>query len=369
MTLKEIVEKIESIKGVSCHVGGDIITLANKGPQGYNAKFFVEELTNITEITTPLNEKGVQIDLVGPKRLFVSTSDFAFTTRYHSKVFVKELLQVISLKEALDALSKFESAKRTGNLDELMGLFYFTYAALESASEFIIGLNNDISKFYDLSKDLYFFERENLPLFTGVYLGNRGLELPKLKVENSYGIEDFINYWKKLYSYKFEFLYKSIYNKQLDRSDIIKLYGWKNGTWKDDDKNLSAKKLKSLETKIISKLDIINKLKQEEEFDIDYFFKEFENVSTVWKVFLLHIIKPTIYPIYDQHIHRAYLYINRLDYKNINANMSDRKKLDFYLNEYLPFVKRMNITDLKAMDEAFFAFGQFLNIGHQKLLF
>jgi hypothetical protein len=201
-------------------------------------------------------------------------------------------------------------------------------------------------------------------LFRSIYLGNRGLELPKLKIENSFGIEDFIYHWRNLYSFGRENKYKPIHKTVLTVADIIELYEWKNGM-----DNLAALKMKSLETKIISKLDIINKLKQEKEFDLDYFFKEFETVSTVWKVFLLHIIKPTIYPIYDQHIHRAYLYINRSDYKNINANMSDKKKLDFYLNEYLPFVKRMNITDLKAMDEAFFSFGQFLNIGNQKLLF
>ncbi len=86
------------------------------------------------------------------------------------------------------------------------------------------------------------------------------------------------------------------------------------------------------------------------------------------KIFLLHIIKPNYYPIYDQHIHRAYSFINGKDFRGISSDMYDKKKLTFYFNEYLPFVRRMNIQDLKEMDEAFFAFGQFLNIGNQKTL-
>ena len=33
----------------------------------------------------------------------------------------------------------------------------------------------------------------------------------------------------------------------------------------------------------------------------------------------------------------------------------------FYFDSYLPFIQRSNIKDLKQLDEAFFAFGQFLN--------
>jgi DNA primase catalytic subunit len=48
--------------------------------------------------------------------------------------------------------------------------------------------------------------------------------------------------------------------------------------------------------------------------------------------------------------------------------MNESVKLKFYFKEYYPFVKESNIKDLKKMDEAFFAFGQFINIGNQKML-
>jgi len=41
--------------------------------------------------------------------------------------------------------------------------------------------------------------------------------------------------------------------------------------------------------------------------------------------------------------------------------MSDKAKVQFYFDRYLPFVESINYSDLKKLDEAFFAFGQFLN--------
>jgi DNA primase catalytic subunit len=52
----------------------------------------------------------------------------------------------------------------------------------------------------------------------------------------------------------------------------------------------------------------------------------------------------------------------------INASMNEGTKLKFYFEEYFPFVKESKIKDLKKMDEAFFAFGQFINLGNQKML-
>jgi hypothetical protein len=149
----------------------------------------------------------------------------------------------------------------------------------------------------------------------------------------------------------------------LSEKDIITLYEWKNGM-----DNLSGKKQKSLEGKIICKIDLINKLRRSEKFDLEAFLNEFKSVSDVWKIFLLHIIKPTIYPMYDQHIHRAYLYLNDMDFSGISSTVSETKKLDFYIKDYLPFINRLEVRNLKEMDEALFAFGQFLNNNNHKEL-
>ena len=73
---------------------------------------------------------------------------------------------------------------------------------------------------------------------------------------------------------------------------------------------LSGGKQNSLDNKIKKKLFLINNLKTNDEIDLILFREEFKSLTTVWKIFLLHIIKPNVYPIYDQHIHRAFLYIH-----------------------------------------------------------
>jgi hypothetical protein len=188
------------------------------------------------------------------------------------------------------------------------------------------------------------------------------LTFPILTKTQAGSLQEFISFWSKLYAYDNAVLYDKIHYKVLSEKDIKDLYQWKNGM------KLSQAKEKSLNTKIISKIEIVNNLRAASNFDLEYFLKEFKQVSVVWKVFLLHIISPSMYPIYDQHIHRAYRFMNNEALDGIKASMNESVKLKFYFEEYYPFVKESKIKDLKKMDEAFFAFGQFINIGNQKIL-
>jgi len=191
------------------------------------------------------------------------------------------------------------------------------------------------------------------------------MKLVNLVYKETTNLNSFISTWSKLYSYSNEAIYnKSIVKATLTNTDIQNLYMWKNGM------KLSVLKQKSLDTKIISKLSIINAIKNDDNLDIEYFKNEFRNISAVWKIFLLHIIRPNKYPIYDQHIHRAFLFIHNEDWRNIsNTSISNKAKEAFYFERYLPFIVAQNIKDLKKLDEAFFAFGQFLNTrNYSKLL-
>ena len=182
------------------------------------------------------------------------------------------------------------------------------------------------------------------------------MQLFTLIKKNNNNLSDFINSWSKLYSYSNEAIYsKSIVKETFTKTDIQNLYKWKNGM------KLSVLKQKSLDTKIKAKLTIINTFKNSETIDLEAFKIEFKNLTTVWKMFLLHIIKPNKCPIYDQNIHRAFLFIHNEDWSNIRNTMSNKAKEKFYFERYLPFIAAQNIKDLKKLDEAFFAFGQFLN--------
>lgn len=190
------------------------------------------------------------------------------------------------------------------------------------------------------------------------------MNYPLIKIENDIYLVTFINSWSKQYSYSNEALYNnSISKKAFSINDIQNLYIWKNGM------KLSELKQKSLDDKIKSKLSIINHFKSNDEIDLTAFRKEFKNLSAVWKIFLLHSIKPNVYPIYDQHIHRTFLFIHNEDWSNIsNATISNEEKETFYFERYLIFIQGNNVKDLKQLDEAFFAFGQFLNTRNYSIL-
>ncbi len=173
----------------------------------------------------------------------------------------------------------------------------------------------------------------------------------------SISINNFILTWSKQYAYANETAYySSISKKEFTTTDIQNLYVWKNGM------RLSEPKQKSVDAKIKAKLPLINKFKSNDKINLEGFKKEFKDLSVVWKIFLLHSINPNKYPIYDQHIHRAFLFIHNEDWSNIsNTSVKDFEKETFYFKRYLPFIESINVPDLKKLDEAFFAFGQFLN--------
>jgi hypothetical protein len=186
------------------------------------------------------------------------------------------------------------------------------------------------------------------------------MKYPIIKLSHEKEFEVFVNYWSNLYYYEFSDKYDSrILKKKFSAEDLSELYIWKNGMRLSDAKSMSFKK------NILSKLKTINKYKNSSDFKIIEFLKEFDNVSFVWKIFLLHLINPDKYPIYDQHIHRSFLYLNDLNWLNIGANLHANQKSDFYFNSYLPFIKEQNKIKIKMIDEAMFTFGKFINTENQ----
>lgn len=191
------------------------------------------------------------------------------------------------------------------------------------------------------------------------------MNLVILKNDKTIDLDEFITSWSRFYTYANEGVYsKAIVKETYTIQDIQNLFQWKNGM------KLSVLKQKSLDTKIIAKLYVINDFKNSDKVDLEAFKQEFNNLTAVWKIFLLHIIKPKEYPIYDQHIHRTFLFIHEKDFSNLsNTSINNKAKELFYFEEYLPFIKSNNIKDLKKLDEAFFAFGQFLNTRNYANLF
>ncbi len=177
-------------------------------------------------------------------------------------------------------------------------------------------------------------------------------------------LQKFIDFWSRLYRYPLEDLYNNTITKsQFKQDDIQNLFIWKNGM------DLSAKKQQSMDSKIKFKIREINNMKLQADFKLEHFLSEFNNLTAVWKIFLLHIIKPLQYPIYDQHINRAYNFVHDQEYRHISAiKMTCSAKETFYFNTYLGFTGSQGNINLKKLDEAFFALGQFLATNNNAVL-
>lgn len=178
-------------------------------------------------------------------------------------------------------------------------------------------------------------------------------KLPKLSFDYA-ETQEFVEFWSGFYAYPKEHLYsEKIEKNQFDIDDIEKLYEWKNG------RNLSQQKEFSLRKNITDKIDAINQLKSE--FNFDHFIREFAEVSAIWKIFLLHMISPQEYPIFDQHVYRAFYFLTNNELREIPYYNKTKEKI--YFEQYVDFFKglleRTNSSQ-KKMDEALWAFGKFL---------
>lgn len=186
-----------------------------------------------------------------------------------------------------------------------------------------------------------------------------------LQKQSVVSISEFVGHWRKIYTDLNEDKYhKNINIDIFQKTNLEELFHWKNAmTLKG-----SGFKEISFQSKILNRINLINEYKQLVSIDLTKFNNDFADVSAVWRIFLLHIISPKVYPIYDQHIHRAYNFIHNKEWQIINNNISDKKKLEFYYKTYFPYVQDLGIANIKEFDEAFFAFGQFLKTKKYSLL-
>ena len=182
------------------------------------------------------------------------------------------------------------------------------------------------------------------------------MNLPILKLDFTNNLESsFIDFWSEYYNYaKIEHFYDdTIQLSTFSADDIKMLFEWKNGM----KLNGHVPKEASV-NKVLSKLDIVNQLKSK--FDITTFNSNFNGMSAIWKLFLLHIIRPCQYPIFDQHVYRAHFFIVNKEIKEIKE--SNKYKEEYYFKTYMPYYHSLTSLepDLRKIDKALWSFGKFL---------
>ncbi|MGA2410516.1 MAG: hypothetical protein ABSG46_09040 [Candidatus Binataceae bacterium] len=163
--------------------------------------------------------------------------------------------------------------------------------------------------------------------------------------------EAFVEFWSHRYD---EDQYpEKIYAEHigtLTEDSVKALFQWKNG------RKLSRAKSESIKANFIDLIGAATALGPD--IDAQEFLERFPNGGAIWRIFWLHCVNRT-FPIYDQHVHRAMLWIEEEELNEL-GDKSDHEKIELYLNDYLPFYRSFTELDQREVDRALWAFGKFL---------
>lgn len=167
----------------------------------------------------------------------------------------------------------------------------------------------------------------------------------------------FVDRWSSIYSYTNEGKYNQHINSVLDNEiSFFQLFQWKNGTG-----DVIYEKKRKVVEGFYTKINVLKHLRND--FNWELFENELQPTknSPIWKIFLLHLINPSEFPIFDQHVFRFY----NFQKKGLIEEISNKpmEVYEIYKKEYKPwfnYVQKEFLLNPKLMDESFFVFGQLL---------
>lgn len=162
---------------------------------------------------------------------------------------------------------------------------------------------------------------------------------------------EFVEFWSLRYEYAEENLYTDNIGQELTEQRILDLYRWKNGT------PLSGRKLESVHRNFVQRRSELAQFQPNE--SANEFLARFADGGAIWRIFWLHCWQPARFPIYDQHVHRAMAFIETGNPEEIPQY--DPRKIEAYIQRYLPFHAQFAHIDGRAVAKALWAFGKFIN--------
>jgi hypothetical protein len=162
---------------------------------------------------------------------------------------------------------------------------------------------------------------------------------------------EFVEFWKKLYSYELEHLYdENIEKNPLDEEAVWALFKWKNWT-----EEIARMKKQSITNTYLSQLKKIPSLKSLE--DGKNYLATLGG-GPIWNIFWLHCVNPVLFPIFDQHTYRSMTKILDMKVKEIPSKRPEI--IRSYFDEYIPFTKCFIGVSKRDLDKALFAYGRLL---------
>jgi hypothetical protein len=171
-------------------------------------------------------------------------------------------------------------------------------------------------------------------------------------------LRHFVEFWAERYHYPQEFLYTQNINGPHTVARLGDLFKWKIGN------KLFASKLPLLKRCFIDRRSQAKKLLREDaacdsrevaQGFLDYF----KDGGAIWRIFWLHCWNPR-FPIYDQHVHRAMTFIKDNKRMDELGKFNHAKKVQLYLDHYLPFIDEFHGMDGRKVDQALWRFGKSL---------
>ena len=148
--------------------------------------------------------------------------------------------------------------------------------------------------------------------------------------------------------YESEDKYNNNISKPLTKISLHELFEWKNGSV------ISKVKLKSIDNNYHPTFNGEQKSK---------YLNHRETGGAIWNIFYLHCLNPNTWLIYDQHTHRAMMFIKTG--KIVEIGKTNKQKYNSYEKEYLPFINSLASYDRRKVDKALFAFVQLLKIANK----
>lgn len=178
----------------------------------------------------------------------------------------------------------------------------------------------------------------------------------KIEIDVLSNPKEFVEKWSVHYDYPYEDKYFDNIGRGLDDYDsFLELFRWKNGISK-----ISNNKMKVIDG-YWDKVEVLKELRNG--FDWNLFEREFQpqKSGNIWKIFLLHIMNPNNFPIFDVHVFRFHYFVTNGEIREIPT--SQNLKHEYYKNQYLGWFRDLRDKhglNPKKMDESFFKFGQLL---------
>jgi len=194
--------------------------------------------------------------------------------------------------------------------------------------------------------------------------------MPYYKLYSRCSAQEFVEFWQQFYHSRIpDEVYQANLNAgaELTRENVSLLWRWKNERY-------GSPLIKP--TQAI--LEDINRFRKLEHIDGAKEREFWQLVATithgiVWQVFVFHMARPQDYPIFDQHVMRAYLVLTtgylRRNPREVGAPCRNYEWFSSAYGGYRSFffhlVKEAGFPELKKVDCALWAFGRHLKRLHQ----